>query len=59
MIIVFIFMMVVVIVMMIIIRQDDVNEYDGDHVIMPEEGYGGLLKKLAEGLRVCFKYLPY
>ena len=31
--------------------QDDVNEYDGDHMILPFGGYGALLSKLAEGLR--------
>ena len=32
--------------------QDDANEYDGDHVILPQGGYGALLNKLAEGLEV-------
>ena len=31
--------------------QDDANEYDGDHMILPQ-GYGGLLNKLAEGLDI-------
>jgi len=33
--------------------QDDVNEYDGDHVVMPE-GYGALLHALAKGLSIDF-----
>jgi hypothetical protein len=32
--------------------QDDANEYDGDHMILPEGGYGALLAKLAEGLDI-------
>ena len=32
--------------------QDDANEYDGDHMILPGGGYGGLLAKLAEGLDI-------
>ena len=33
--------------------QDDVNEYDGDHVVMPEGGYGELLTRIAAGIKVC------
>merc|ERR1719473_1186314 len=32
--------------------QDDENEYDGDHMILPVGGYGALLAKLAEGLDI-------
>ncbi len=35
--------------------QDDVNEYDGDHFILPEGGYGTLLSKVAVGLDVRFR----
>jgi len=31
--------------------QDDVNEYDGDHVVLPE-GYGALLERMAAGLAI-------
>ncbi|KAL1527130.1 hypothetical protein AB1Y20_015812 [Prymnesium parvum] len=34
--------------------QDDVNEYDGDHVVMPEGGYGELLQRMAGSLRVRY-----
>ena len=32
--------------------QDDANEYDGDHMILPAGGYGALCHKLAEGLDI-------
>jgi len=32
--------------------QDDENDFDGDHAILPQGGYGRLLAKLAEGLEI-------
>jgi len=34
--------------------QDDVNEYDGDHVVMPEGGYGELCNRMAKDIRVRY-----
>jgi len=35
--------------------QDDANEFDGDHVVMPEGGYGELLNRIGRGLRVRYR----
>ena len=34
--------------------QDDVNEYAGDHAVLPDGGYGALLHKLAAGIEVRY-----